>query len=193
MTEAQSRYEFSKAIGKPKVIPINCFYVYIITEGEIVCYIGKGTGKRVLSHFNGRGNVLLGTKIKSDPHLYSWAILEEYDNEYDCLDYEEQLILECKKAKHKLYNKVHYDSSSTYNKEFRGIFGLFKQYEERIFPSQMSTSMSLIELLDILFKMVKEVCQKVSLENIPLYRGRRLDQLNYFITPYRDKNRVNIY
>lgn len=176
-----------------KAIPIHGYYVYVIMENGKVCYVGKGKKKRVLSHFKGTGNVFLYSRIKDGQNIYDWAVLEHFEDEADAFDYEKRLIKKCVRLRIKLYNSTHYAARASKMILFKGIFGLFKDYENRVFSDQICDILSVSELADIVVKLIKDTCDGLSQDRIPVYRSKPINQLQYFIRPEYGKNRIVFY
>lgn len=175
-----------------KSIPVTGFYVYAILENNTICYIGKGKGNRVLSHFNGKGNIMLYSKIKGNQNIYDWAIVGQYQDEKDALVFEKLVIKKCLHEKVKLYNSVHYSGGRAKNELFKGIFSLLNDYEKRVFPCQISSTLTVEGLAELVISLIKDICSGVSKDKIPMYRSKPLDELSYYIRPEFGKNRVVI-
>lgn len=160
-----------------KSIPKRGFYVYAITENEEVCYLGKGKGQRVLSHFNRSTNQLLSQRIKENRNLYDWFIIEVFDSEYECLEYEEQLIKSAKQADYKLYNSTFYSNKNACHKSLKQVYEIFEQFRNRIFPINTPSEkiITALERARILLNICKSDYSDLKVK--PIYRGKPLDEL----------------
>lgn len=190
---AQAHCDMFKLTGTGKMIPSNCYYVYAITEGGSVCYIGKGKKRRLFQHFKGTGNMLLGSAIRDNKENFEWFILADFQIESEALEYEEELIIECKKAAHKLYNTTHYTKEPSGQNVFKGLARLLHDYDIRIFPERFCSTLTLKEAVEIVFSLIDQQCLKTPYDKIPKYKGVRFDELGYDIYPEYGKYRVEIF
>jgi hypothetical protein len=188
---AQERLDRVIKFGTPKAIPAEGYYVYVITENNSICYIGKGRNQRVKSHFNNSSNQLLASRMRENKDFFDWFILDTFDNEYDCFNYEELLIRNCKELNHKLYNKIHYSNTYQYNAFFRGMLSIFKQWEEMIFEDNSTSKiLSPTQSADIIFSMIKDFCK--GLTQVPSYRGKPMNELGYKSSIEQGKIRITV-
>lgn len=179
--------------GNSKAIPMQGYYVYAILENNSICYIGKGKKYRVTAHFKGYGNMLLYSKIKDGVNIYDWVVLKSFENESDALDFETAMIKDCIKNNIHLYNSAHYSTGTKSGEIFRGAFSLLKDYENRIFPDAICSSLSVSQLAELVIKLFKDICKSLPKDKIPTYRSKPLNELNYLIRPEYGKNRIVIY
>jgi len=158
-----------------KAIPKRGFYVYAITENEQVCYIGKGKNYRVLSHFKGTGNQILGQKIKENPSAYDWEILKEFESEAECLQYEKYLIKGMKGSINKLYNTTHYSEGHN-EKLLKGLYEVLTQFRDRIFNTNTDCqSLPALERAKIILQICREAYSSAEIK--PVYRGKPITEL----------------
>lgn len=189
---AKNRLNLIKSIGLSKSIPKRGYYVYVITENDSICYIGKGKQYRVLSHFKNSSNHTLNLKIRENKNNYDWHILEEFDNEYDCLNYEEELILNCKRNKHKLYNVIHNSKGKQYNKLIIHFFNSLRLYEQNTYEQITDPNILTIkQVTEIYFEIIKNTCKK--LIDIPRYKGKPLNELSFIEQIQNDRVRIVVY
>ena len=112
--------EYMSALKKGKadnkIIPKNGYYVYIITENDKICYIGKGKKNRVLSHIKGNGNKYISKK--RNIHKYDWFIVYKTLNEFEAFNYERTLLLDAKENNIELYNIIYSTRSAKEKEEY---------------------------------------------------------------------------
>lgn len=170
------------------------FYVYVILEKSRVCYIGKGINQRVKNHFNISSSAV-SLAISRNSNDFDWKIIKYFDDdELGCLEFEKQLITDCKKKKHFLYNVANYNYNSNISQIcLRGFLQIFKQWENRIFPYSFGNNcLTLDELAQIIFYLIKKEISKLSDNSIPSYRGTKINKLGYYLTKENEKYRVNL-
>jgi hypothetical protein len=188
---ADSKLELSKHLCINKSIPLRGYYVYVITENNYICYIGKGKNNRVKSHFTDSSNQVLKSKIKENKNIFDWHIIDVFDTEIEAFDLEEDLIIDCKKNKHKLYNKVHYSNYGQYNKEVRSIFNVLNQLEKMVFIDiKRDNILSIHETTKIFFKIINDICLKM--KYIPVYMKKPINELNYSLTKIDNYIKVSV-
>lgn len=160
-----------------KEIPHRRYYVYAITENGDVCYIGKGKGKRVLSHFKNSTNQLLGQRIRESRNIYDWYIIDDFESELDCLEREKQLICLLKRYGHRLYNSTYYNSKRKFNKSLKQIYEVFEQFRNFTFPIEMPNDkiIGALERAEIILSMCKKEFHNLEVQ--PIYRGKPLIEL----------------
>lgn len=191
-SDAQQRLSFISQIGIAKAIPKRGYYVYGIIEGGEICYIGKGKGQRVLTHFYNSSNQLLASKIRDNQSFYDWAILDTFESEYESFEYEERLIVNCKQTRHKLYNKAHYSHYNQFNSLVRVFFKVLTQFENLIFDvSQDYGVLKPNEVADIFFNTIKRTCS--GMKQIPTYNSKPINELSYSVTMVSDKMKINVF
>ena len=98
-----------------KTIPI-LYYVYEITKNEIPCYVGKGTGKRVLAHFKSYAKSDIAKQIQKNPSEYDYNILHETRDEKEAYDLERTCVINYFEQGIELVNVMH---STTHRKTRR--------------------------------------------------------------------------
>lgn len=178
-------------------LPKTGFYVYALLENNVVCYIGKGSKNRVLQHFKGSTNQLLASRLRDNEASFKWLILECFSDEYECIEYETELIQDCRECKHRLYNKVHYSSNNQLNEYMRFFMWTFKRYENFVYKDQTDQGLwHISKSVDVLFYLIERTVELISQYRMPTYKGVPIDQLGYFISSeiYNHKivERVNI-
>lgn len=176
-------------INKRKTdLPKSGFYVYAITKENIVIYIGKGTKKRVLTHFTRSTNAKLAYDLKENPALFDYFILDCFDEEIESFEFEESLIKECKALKIKLYNSTHYCNGLSKNKELQGYLMLLNQFDKMVFLNQYANqNFTPLARAKLLLDMIKENFSNYI--EVPKYKGKNITELKASeeITPYYTK------
>jgi hypothetical protein len=175
-------------------LPTSGFYVYAITKSNIVVYIGKGKKKRVLSHFGNSSNMKLAFDYKENPTLFDYFILECFDEEIECLDFEEHLIRDCKAIKFNLYNSTHYLNELAYNKELRSYVMLLNQFDYMVFYKKYGVHsheiFSPLERAQLVLDMIKDNFK--NWKQVPKYKGKPITELKAIAFEHQDYIKIKI-
>lgn len=171
-----------------KAIPKYGYYVYAIYENSSVCYIGKGKGTRVLSHFIKSTNINLRLRMEDNKSKFEYGILACFETEYASLELEKNIISHCKNSKIKLCNIINY---SQHKRHITNIVETIIKIQKSFFEIPISTDvLSNYHLTHYFMDAVKDFCRNIPIHLIPSINGKKINCLSFSVYESFGKERI---
>lgn len=152
--EKQHRETIERYTQKPlEHIPESGYYVYLIYRNTTVCYVGKGTGNRVKSHFFESCTSCVSQAICLDRDSFSYDVIFSSYDESECYNIERMLIEAYSYFKYDLFNTTHNNVSKRYLSEALNCIRIFRWCSNRFFLTKYKKVCRIKELLDYTYEM----------------------------------------
>lgn len=178
LNDKQKRFceEYLIDLNATQAIPVSNYYVYAILEDDKICYVGKGTKKRVLQHFK-KGDSLISNMIAINPHRYRWVIINEFKSETAAFESEKELIYLLKDKGFKLYNTIHYKKDKERFNQINLAVSILNNLSAYWFKKNDVVSIS--ELASRTLEILKKITLNIPNERMPNYFNIDIQNLSF--------------